>query len=566
MTTTCTQKICRKEYLAALIIIVLHAITGFVFFEPYAYRDEAMFIINSGALAGYQSNFNNPYGIGFSLLLLPSIFFKDFLSPFHFSIIINSLWHGVILLSIVSLAKYKRIPHSLLIGIIISSYPSIWLYGNHAMPEITITLFILLMYLLTERYEIHFNQRDLSKFLLLGVFSSILHPRMLSFTPICLLLLFITVINKKVSRQYALKMAMIIISIFVVGFFLKVYTNSLQHITELSLNDPYLGHIELITSNIKKSPVNFFLTLVSAMAGQLLYLAMATLGLSLLGIYNSISMLLSKYRRKIIPYQEIFFISGLIGVLLISGIQKTCNHLPDQFIFGRYMDVFTPVLIFLGIYQLHQFSQKPGKNKFLLICMILAVTVFLWTLVFLRYEDILAVIHNRYRFWTIPGLSYCCFIKNSIHFPLFFFVSTSTILVSLLLWKFLKTYYLYFLLSFYMIESTLLMIYAYDFYIQPRKRGLAEIHSLANTKLLKKTQCVYYDFSGKKEWEMYDLGVKLLGTEIRFVDQINNINISDCNGLLFSTKVYSSKTVPSKSLLSTIHYPNPIYLYQINKE
>ena len=117
-----------------------------------------------------------------------------------------------------------------------------------------------------------------------------------------------------------------------------------------------------------------------------------------------------------------------------------------------------------------------------------------------------------------------------------------------------------------MIESTLLMIYAYDFYIQPRKRGLAEIHSLANTKLLKKTQCVYYDFSGKKEWEMYDLGVKLLGTEIRFVDQINNINISDCNGLLFSTKVYSSKTVPSKSLLSTIHYPTPIYLYQINKE
>lgn len=211
---------CYSEYVAMTMVVVLHLFLGLYFFFPYAYRDEAMYIVNAGALAGFQSDFNNSYGIGLSLLLLPAVFVKNFISLHGVAVIINSIWHGFILLISSRLAKNIKIPCPLFCGVIISFYPSIWLYGNHAIPEVTIAFLILLMYLALFNYEIDFRLKYLVYFTLCGAVTSIMHPRMLVIVPVTFLILVLLVYSGKVVIYTALKLAFAVFS-FVIGSFFK---------------------------------------------------------------------------------------------------------------------------------------------------------------------------------------------------------------------------------------------------------------------------------------------------------------------------------------------------------
>lgn len=115
-----------------------------------------------------------------------------------------------------------------------------------------------------------------------------------------------------------------------------------------------------------------------------------------------------------------------------------------------------------------------------------------------------------------------------------------------------------------MSQTVVLNYHAYLKYVAPRVIGVSEMQNLVKTDMFKENSCFYFDFSAKKSWEMYDLGVRLLGKEIRFTDNVHSIDSDHCGDMFFSTKLYESKDGSTQTLRARINYPNPVYLYQVH--
>ena len=130
-----------------------------LYFISWAYPDEAMYIINAAQMAGFDSSYNNSYGIGFSLLITPFLFFSQKMNPHTIALILNSiflLWM-VGLLNKIQKSDSKNIINTKKLGLwillIVVSYPALILYSKHAIPEVLLAFGVIGQYYLIDRYQ-----------------------------------------------------------------------------------------------------------------------------------------------------------------------------------------------------------------------------------------------------------------------------------------------------------------------------------------------------------------------------------------------------------------------------
>jgi hypothetical protein len=536
-------------------------------FTPYAYRDEAMYILNATALTGNQNNFSNPYGIGYSLLLAPFLL-GDIFNPFQASILLNSIFFvGILLASkeIVQTEKFSAVDAKQLglIYLIVSLYPAISLYMRHAMPEIALMLIIMSQYLLLGKYQAGKNITYLVIYVCISAFAFSLHPRMIGLPISAITILILVASFEKVKWTYIIGLLALLFVIIFGSMHVKTYVDHIQ-LNEFSseLDGLYQSQLAQILADLYESPIKLFIGFASACAGQLLYIYIATFGFMVLAISNAIKIPIYQWRNKrIVDLKNLNLLATFLIVLITASAQKSLATLPDQFIFGRYVDPFTPLLLLLSIKYIYNknISRKNFYDVVLFGVLLLGITYF-------RAESIFLAESMRHRFWTIPGVNHLFQLFSGVFVIKFFFASVFIQIVFYLILKKLgRIAFLGAMAIFFLIQTTLILINSYNSFVVPRESARAELIEKLRTLKNFDGKCIGYDIEHGFHFLLWDYGVMFYERELKFFKSSNPMSIP-CE-FIFSKHSSLTEVFPSLYISKfAVGAGQPIYMYQVQKQ
>jgi len=331
-----------------------------------------MTLLNAAALSGYSTNFNNSYSIGYSILLVPA--FLCGLSPhsiFIFAIMLNATMLAglfIILIKIMCVYTSMSMSRVVLAAILVSLYPSLWVYSNHALPEILI-VFLIASAILKLKQSLDVRNRSILAWLYFSFICAVLpvaHLRYLPIPIVSILIIFLICRNRQLKSRFAITLVTLQLGVIALGFLLKLIANDNLLISGHPLNDNYINVGKMIVALLTSDPLKWVSRFVGAASGQLFYMGTATYGLALIGILK-ISWDILRKDNKLLYVDRLwkgFILLSFIFSLAVSAAEQTVSRLPDQFIFGRYIDPFAALFMVFAVTELFSIkvAELPPKN------------------------------------------------------------------------------------------------------------------------------------------------------------------------------------------------------------
>lgn len=562
---TATGPMGRLTFIVACALFMGHWALSYAFM-PYAYADEAMYLLNATALSGYPSNFANPYGIGYSLLLAPLIKL-GIAEPYRLAVVLNAALVAGIFLAVERLVRDEGGGQPIAIGVLASLYPALSLYSKHALPEVLIALLLILMYMEIGRYARTMRQRSLVLLMSYGAFMALLHPRMAA-VPIAGLAA-CALMARGSRRVIPVTLVGLAVAgpIIAVGLYAKNLVNGSA--PGNVMQSLYSGMGARILERWKTSFSEAILDLVGAAAGQFLYVGMATLGLGMMALWFGVKMNYRAWRKQsatsdAIPagrYQSFYLVLAFAGVLAVSAFQKIEVALVDQVIFGRYLDVFSPLLLAVALLHLLGSRERPSAKGFLGLLLAVAVS---FLLIYLRHDEISSLLATKGsgRFWTIPGLAYQYLLLGRIDIPIFFLILVAIIAIGYLLLaaNIRKSTFLAILLGFYCLQSVAILVLAQAGRIARLKPEAEAIGALLARPDFKGSPCFNVDVSLGAGWPVWMLSVLAYEYRVNLV-QLGRPSAPLCGDLVFSPQQNIERHIPGACVLATAATVPPLTLY-----
>lgn len=364
------------------VAICMYGILGIYGFS--AFPDEFGYWSPAAAVLGYDwsqiTSLGSYYSYGYSILLVPVLFlFHGPIVTYRAAVILNLFFQcaSFPLLFLVLKELFAKEKKQLLSLATVAAilYPAWLFYVQTTMAEALLYfLFILETYLLLRFVK---KPGILSGFLfaIVLVYMYLVHMRCLGTIVAGAITLVLFMISRAQSMENintkTIKIGLLIIfvaALFGGSFILKdkviglLYQQTSSDV--LSWND-YSG----IAFRIKKilSPEGI-LHLFEDVCGKVLYMGLATYGIAYFGIYGCARRAfgaLKNVRKKQSSYQDFLsiyiffavFFQFCVALIYLNGASSPESDRMDNFLHGRYIDFFLPILIAIGIVEAIRLSK-----------------------------------------------------------------------------------------------------------------------------------------------------------------------------------------------------------------
>ena len=511
----------RSSIWPAAALAAAHALLGLSFFLPHDYTLESTYLINVHALAGTPGNFFNSLPIGYSLLLTPALLLARPLALYYFAILVNALGLGWLCHALTKFAKNAGARHPLLIALAASSYPTLWVYANHAVPETVLTLVVTLMFLIMVQYQQKARPGFLLLFALLAAASWPLHLRMVLFAQAGIVFAVYLLLTRHRSWRWALAAGAGGVAIIVLSIWAKAYTNQVETLSGIRI-DPVYDRVGRDTAElIGATPFRALWNVLSAMTGQLWYLAMATVGIVPVALYQLAVRLRGQLRTRAFHQSDLFLGGALLATLVVASGQKMLMQNRFHIVFGRYLDIFAPLLLVQGLMFLEKLdlsSVAARRRAYQAFGLLGVASLGCFALALPQYLKIPEMV-IAHRFTNSTGLGGYYLLFGGVKLPLFLPATLAVSLAAfLLLLKIRRKAALFGVMTlFFLGESSVLLYSLYNSDVAPQLEGIAKLDALMAEPRLRAVRCINYP-TRQMSGFIWNFAIRYPDKVIQFVD------------------------------------------------
>lgn len=342
------------------------------------YPDEFGYWANAAEIIGWDwseiASLGSYYSFGYSIVLFPLLYFApDSVTAYQMAIFVNMLLMclGYILLCMISGRLFGNMPRTLryLMSGTAVLYPAWIFYMQMTLAE------ALLMFLSLAVFYFFVGFIDKPSFLtgtlLVAalMYFYVVHMRTVGTLLACGITLFLWGIMKPQNRKKVFSVLGLIIIAFIGALYIKELVQHSVYIPELAeelaVND-YSGKIKHIQYIFTEEG---FESLVSHLAGKIVYWGVASLGLVYWAFAWMICQIVSLV-RKIKSKQEsvtsewfaVFLLLASLAQIAISSLFYIHGKTLDVYMNGRYIDFLVPVLVMTGLYHLYSSDNRWCKT------------------------------------------------------------------------------------------------------------------------------------------------------------------------------------------------------------
>lgn len=364
------KKLVHSELLVGILLSLFISSFTFIFNKnvagPIIHGDEAGYLLNASAIAGFPNDFASSYFSGYSFMIAPAFYFFD--EPYIIWEAVKAINSILLFLFIFSLwiISNKLDPNIKLyqratVVTLVALYPMWITLTGYSISQIA---FVLVFSYMFYTYLFTINGGVLS-WLLLGLMSGYLywiHP--IGIAPIialCTTLFYIS-LRRKTYTYYLVFLSMLLLIIL---FYVYVITPWLLNTMTTSGLPPAFHYPKTQKIFLSLLSLSGLTNIISILGGHLFYITIGSLGLVWLGfsVFTDIkNQIPSKSKMIYNPYFQskkfrfsiqIFLtlslaLSTIISVLFLSSLPNPEKRL-DHWMYGRYLEGVIPPMMMLGI-------------------------------------------------------------------------------------------------------------------------------------------------------------------------------------------------------------------------
>jgi hypothetical protein len=371
-----------------LALVLLHLLSGLAMEQPLILADELGYLGNARYLAGAahlpDMQGSQFYHFGYSLFLVPAFWlFGEPLSAYRAALVVNALLAGSLFFPLAfMLRSFVRVParRARWIAFACCLYPALLLYSSFAWSESAFIVFYALAAALFGRYLRSGSAPDTMLFSLVVGFLYTIHPRALPVVAAALAYLFLLAALRAVPVRQLLLAASTIGSVLLVTRLVNAHLKAAA----------WAGGGEVSATRLAERllPDADFPALLERAAGQLLYLALATHGLFLVGLLAMLWLIVrglaERSPRQVLTDPRtgvpLFILVTAAGVLAAACTLKLYSlHGPRglrgaDFIHGRYNEAFAVLAVAFAVAEI---CRRQATNRSVLLRGLVVVAVIL---------------------------------------------------------------------------------------------------------------------------------------------------------------------------------------------
>ena len=399
---TATRRTAASLLLPYLALVAIHLFAGLQMEQPLILADEVGYLGNARYLAGAADlpdmQGSQFYHFGYSLFLLPAFWlFTDPGSIYQAALAINALLISALLFPLYwILTSFARLPAAAArwIGFACCLYPSLLLYSNFAWAENAFVPLYATAVALFGRYLTSRSIRDALLFSLVASALYTVHPRALPILAVILVYLLLLAVLR------AIPLVHLLLSGAAMATVLGVTRLVNHHLKAIA----WAGSGEVSAAKLagRLVPGDDFVALLERAAGQLLYLALSSHGLFLVGLVVMIGLvvkaLASRPLGRVLGEPgtgvPIFILTTATAVFLTACTLKLyALHGPRglrgaEFIHGRYNEAFGVLAIAFAAADLWR-RRLDWRQLVLRVLVVSAAILCLASVVMIEVEDAL---------------------------------------------------------------------------------------------------------------------------------------------------------------------------------
>lgn len=347
-------------------------------YGPTVHPDEWGFLINGQSLIGHVEATvptGSFYPAGYGLVTgLGGLVTGSFWGAYRFSLFANlalalvTAWYGSrVARRYFSSSRYE----SILIGALILVVPGTLVASMFSWTETASRLaYLVLFAMLIETTQFSNRNRVITLGFIAGVLPA-LHGRFTLLLPMFIVLFIAWGWKGKISRGVTVQASAAV----VIGYFVAYELNSF--IKNSVYTTSYDQENRLLTRLFQP---NLWTALVRTMVGQSWYLVATSFGLFSIGVVVSVYVMVKQghWRTAAFDHKKIGYLAllaGTTGIVFTGGLQLLYGNRGDHLIYGRYVEMVSPVLIVVSIHGLSKFSQLALRWWFIASLMVAVVAV-----------------------------------------------------------------------------------------------------------------------------------------------------------------------------------------------
>ncbi len=309
------------------------------------------------------------YAKGYSFLLLPiCVLFQDPIKMYNAALFVNTILFFLQMLVLNELcielglkSDKKSYYWILLAGVF---YPAHFVYMNYTMSESLLYVLLTIVFWMLAKYENKRTNRYACLTLLFCILLNITHFRTVGVTiAVVMVLLYMGLMKYK--RDTSLNVVLTLTFIVILYIFLLVFMQR----DSVYLNDKIIRLRKVFTF---PGLLSFFV----GMIGKIYYVMVSTFGI----LFFYMRRLWRKRRES--PAEIAIFISFIISIAVSSVFFVNGNGV-DYLIYGRYTEIFVPIMVCLGLSEL-ECMEKPSTYYLMgcsLVVAMSSVVVFFYAVI-----------------------------------------------------------------------------------------------------------------------------------------------------------------------------------------
>lgn len=352
----------------------------------YIIGDEYGYWANAAYMNGFDwtgvSQHNSYYSYGYSFILVPLFWIKNFELRYQVALMINILFQllSFILLSIIGKKIFENDFRIIsFVSFVVTLYTANIFQAKTTLAEsILYFIYVLIIYLALLVYK-NCKLRDCFLLSFFAVYIFTVHMRAIGITVSVIAFLLLLLFQHKEHRKKIGISLVCVIVLMVLGIFVKNHIVSSIYLSNntTTVND-FSGQINKLQLLCSLNGIKLF---VRSFLGKMFYLFAASyllLGWFIIWLVHKIIMVIKRaVEEKYIDEWCFFFFLSIILTLFISALYMISeSNIEDYLIYGRYNEFILGPILMIAINVLLEKKELKWKSFFLVVLVFLLLTVF----------------------------------------------------------------------------------------------------------------------------------------------------------------------------------------------
>lgn len=337
---------------------------------PFFPPDEFGYWANAARFVGYDwsdvASRQSTYSMGYSILLIPlMLVFENPIVLYKSAVVLNGLLfiiHAILLEAVMRLLFPKQsTKRTCILCMIGACYSSLIVYMHYTIAE----MLLFVLFLAFSASFLFFLKSERTKYLLLSIlFGTSLvftHMRTLGILASFCIAMSMYLLRDRFSRDKLVKFTGLSI-LCMIGMVLGViFCMKPQPLTGVQDANRLMNQLAKVYSLFHFENL---LMLLTGFLGKLFYIGVATFGIGYLGMIKIVK-ILKNHNENHKFFFWLYFLLALFLSLVINAVYFVNGYRIDQLIYGRYSELFMPILLCLGIMELLE-AKRPYRSMIII--------------------------------------------------------------------------------------------------------------------------------------------------------------------------------------------------------